>query len=179
MRINEILKYDPDFTESGFKTFIDNVFIQIHLAIMMKEPEKIRHFVKEEIYQGFLARIKDLNEKHLIQMYDEINVKETHLLRAEVKDHQMFISVNIVSRYMDYLMDEEGNFVSGNNQSRIEKYNNLLFMKKITTEEKEKVKKCPGCGAAMDINANGKCDYCGTIYHLEEKGWVLVSFEVK
>ena len=163
MRINEILKYDPDFTESGFKTFIDNVFIQIHLAIMMKEP----------------ARIKDLNEKHLIQMYDEINVKETHLLRAEVKDHQMFISVNIVSRYMDYLMDEEGNFVSGNNQSRIEKYNNLLFMKKITTEEKEKVKKCPGCGAAMDINANGKCDYCGTIYHLEEKGWVLVSFEVK
>lgn len=179
MRIDEILKYDPDFTESGFKTFIDNVFIQIHLAIMMKEPEKIRHFVQEEIYEHLIEKIQRLNENHLIQMYDEINVKETHLLHFEVRDSQLFLSVKIISRYMDYLMDEDGNFVSGNNQSRIEKENNLLFSKKIGLYEKEKVKKCPGCGAAMDIHANGKCDYCGTTYHLKEKDWVLVSFELE
>ena len=45
--IEEIKKYDPDFTENGFKTFIDNVFIQIHLAIMTKDIKKIKHFVSD------------------------------------------------------------------------------------------------------------------------------------
>jgi len=35
--MNEILKYDKEFSESNFKSFVDNVFIQIHLAIMTKE----------------------------------------------------------------------------------------------------------------------------------------------
>ena len=37
--MNEILKYDPEFTESKFKTYVDNVFIQLHMAVVTKELE--------------------------------------------------------------------------------------------------------------------------------------------
>ena len=45
--MNEILKYDPEFTESKFKTYVDNVFIQLHMAVVTKELENIKHFVSD------------------------------------------------------------------------------------------------------------------------------------
>lgn len=175
----EILKYDPDFTESNFKTFIDNVFIQIHLSIMTKEIENIKHFVTNEIYKDIENKVNDLDNKNLIQMYDEINVKETHILNTEISDNLIKINVNLISRYMDYLIDEDGNFVSGNNTSRIEKANYLTFVKKIESKELGTVRKCPGCGATLDINRSGKCDYCGSTFDLDKKGWILTNLEIK
>ena len=35
------------------------------------------------------------------------------------------------------------------------------------------------CGASIDVNANGKCPYCGTIYNLEDKDWVLTFIEIR
>lgn len=173
--MSEILKYDSSFTESKFKSFVDNVFIQIHLAVMMKEPEKIRHFVSEELYQEIVQKVENLKRRNVIQMYDEINVKQTTILGEEVKDPFMEIEVNITSRYMDYLMDEDGNFISGVNTERIQKENYLLFRKKIDFSKQGSVRKCPGCGASIDVNASGLCSYCGTTYNLEDKDWVLVS----
>lgn len=175
--MNDILKYDSSFTESKFKSFVDNVFIQIHLAVMMKEPEKIKHFVSEDIYQNIINRVENLKQRNVIQMYDEINVKQTTILREEVKNDFMEIEVNITSRYMDYLMDEDGKFISGINTERIQKENYLVFRKKIDFLQQENVRKCPGCGASIDVNANGLCSYCGTTYNLEDKDWVLVSLK--
>lgn len=173
--MNEILKYDPNFTESKFKSFVDNVFIQIHLHIMTKEPEKIKHFVSDELYETIYNKTETLNKKKLIQMYDEINVKQTTILNYSIKDNKMVIEVNITSRYMDYLIDEDGNFVSGINDRRIEKENYLTFEKPINYQSTGSVRKCPGCGASIDVNANGKCAYCGTTYNLKDTDWVLVS----
>ena len=177
--MNEILKYDSDFSESKFKTYVDNVFIQLHLAVVTKELENIRHFVSDEVYDKYQKKVDELKAKHLIQMYDEINVAQTDILDCQVTNTNMFIKVYLVSRYLDYLMDENGNYVSGNTNVRTEQVNYLLFSKKINHLESGPVRKCPGCGASIDVNANGKCAYCGTIYNLEDKDWVLVSIETR
>jgi predicted RNA-binding Zn-ribbon protein involved in translation (DUF1610 family) len=44
-------------------------------------------------------------------------------------------------------------------------------------KERKKVIKCPNCGANMDINHSGKCDYCGQTYNQEDYDWVLKSME--
>lgn len=173
-----ILKYIPNFLESSFKSFVDNVFIQIHLGFMTGNIEKIRHFVNDKVYKNLEDRLEDLKSKQLIQMYDELNVKQTILLNAWVEEDEIFIDVNITSRYLDYLVDTDGKYVSGDMKNRVQKENFLTF-KKNFNEQLGNVRKCPWCGATMDINANGKCDYCDSIYNLEELGWVLVRLEVK
>ena len=177
--MNEILKYDPEFTESKFKTYVDNVFIQLHMAVVTKELENIKHFVSDEVYNKYQNKLDELNKKHLIQMYDEINVAQTDILSYKVDNENMIIEVNILSRYLDYLMDEDGNYVSGDTDIRTEKNNHLIFIKKINYEKSKTVRKCPGCGASIDVNASGKCEYCGTIYNLEDKDWVLKSIDIK
>lgn len=177
--MENILAFDPNFSESAFKTYVDNIFIQIHTDFMMRDLEKIRHFVSEDVFRKYQTKLDDLNKKGYIQMYDELNVKETILLSSEVNDEEMIIHVKIISRYMDYLINESGDFVSGVNDHRVEKENYLTFSKKINATAQGNVRKCPGCGVAMDVNANGVCAYCGSVYNLEDKDWILVSIETK
>ena len=158
--IDNILKYDSDFTESSFKTFIDNVFIQIHLSIMTKEIENIKHFVSSEIYTKIENKVNELSSKGLIQMYDETNVKETIIENVEILEDKINIKVKLISRY---------------NSSRIEKNNYLTFTKAINSKELGTVRKCPGCGVTLDINRSGKCEYCGSTFDLDKKGWVLTE----
>ncbi len=175
--MNEILKYDSEFTESKFITYVNNVFIQVHLAIVTKELENIKHFVSDNLYNKLIQKVNILNEQNLTQMYDEINVAQTDILSYQIDNDIMIIEVNIVSRYLDYLMDSNGNYKSGNMDARVQKNNHLVFTKKINFKQPQTVNRCPGCGASIDVNLNGKCPYCGTIYNLEDKNWILSSLE--
>jgi len=111
--IEEIKKYDPSFLESKFKSFVDNVFIQIHLAIMSKDIERIKHFVSNEVYRKIEQKVIYLKGQGWIQMYDEINVKETTLIDIEIVDSLLFIHVKLISRYMDYIVDGDMNYLEG------------------------------------------------------------------
>ena len=176
--MNEILKYDSEFVESKFITYVNNVFIQIHMAIVTKQLENIRHFVSQSVYEMLEKKVNTLDEKHLTQMYDEINVAETKILNYAVEDNKIVIKLNIISRYIDYLIDESGNYVSGNMSSRIQKNNYLTFTKSINCQQAKNVNRCPGCGASIGVNANGKCPYCGTIYNLQDTKWILSEIQI-
>ena len=177
--MNEILKYDKDFSESKFITYVNNVFIQIYTALMTKEIENIKHFVTDDVYEQLKQKVDILNQKGLIQMYDELNVAKTDILHYQIEDNQMIIQVMILSRYLDYFVDLDGNYVSGNRDSRVSRNNYLTFMKKIDFQTVGPVNKCPGCGASIDVNASGICPYCGTVYNQEDKNWILSSMKME
>lgn len=177
--MNEILKYDKEFSESNFKSFVDNVFIQIHLAIMTKEIEKVKHFMSDEVYDAYYSKVENLKSRGRIQMYDEINVKSTAIVGTKIIDDVISIEVLLISRYMDYLLDEEGVYVSGENTYRIEKNNYMTFTKKHSNKTLGSVRKCPGCRAPIDVNANGLCSYCGSTFDLKDKGWILTRIETR
>ena len=46
-------------------------------------------------------------------------------------------------------------------------------MKKIDGRNAGIVRKCPACGSSIDVNNNGKCNYCGAIYNNEDYDYVL------
>ena len=55
--MNEILKYDSEFTESKFITYVNNIFVQVHLAIVTKELENIKHFVSDNLYNKLIQKV--------------------------------------------------------------------------------------------------------------------------
>ena len=89
------------------------------------------------------------------------------------------IDVEIVSRYMDYIIDiNTGDLISGDDTRRIERRNILRFEKKLNTKDFGIVRKCPGCGASINVNNTGKCEYCDTIFNLDDYDYILVSINV-
>lgn len=174
--IEEISKQDSSFDEATFKSYVDNMFVKIYSAIMYDELDTVKHFMTEDLYQQLKLKQKELNDKNLRQMYDELNVKSTEIINFQITDTNFIITVRLISRYLDYFLNKEtGDFISGNNQTRVEKQNILILTKKRDSLMQKAVRKCPGCGASLSINTNGVCNYCGATYNLEDYDYILTN----
>ena len=113
-------------------------------------------------------------------MFDELNVKSTDIINVEITDTKYIITVRLISRYMDYIIDKESsNFKRGNNTSRIEKENILVFEKNRSAKVQGVVRFCPNCGHPMDVNKSGYCEFCHSTYNQENYDWVLTSITTR
>lgn len=178
--IQDIINLDTGFNEATFKSYVDNMFVKIYSAIMYDELDTVKHFMTEDLYSKYKEQLTNLNKKNLRQMYDELNVKSTSIINFESNDTELIITVDLISRYLDYYLNKEtGDFVSGNNQNRIEKRYILTLIKKRDFLTQKAARKCPGCGANISINTNGKCSYCGSIYNLEDYNYILTKVMIQ
>ena len=126
--LNELIKNDTNFNEGSFKSYVANVFVKLFTSVMLDELDNVKHFLSEDVYNQYKSKIDDLNNKGVRQIYDELNVKDSSIIKVSITDTDFIITVLITSRYMDYIVDKNsGNFISGNNQSRIEKNYTLIF----------------------------------------------------
>lgn len=174
--MDELLKIDTSFNEGMFITRVNNIFIMLHSAIMMDDLDRVRHFISYDLEKKYENILNELNNQNVRQMYDELNVKNTKINEIIINDDKIIIKVTIVSRYMDYLVDKTtSKFISGINNRRVEKINHLVFEKNRDAKEYKIVRKCPRCGASVDINKSGICNYCRTVFDAENYDFILTS----
>ena len=178
--LDELITLDPTFTESSFKTKVDNIFVMLHMSLMTNNMKRVDHFISDEVYEEFTNRLNVLNNNNERQMFDELNVKSTDIIKVVITPNKYIITVRLISRYMDYVIDKESsNFKRGNNTSRIEKENILIFEKNINAKVQGLVRFCPNCGHPMDVNKSGYCEYCHSTYNQENYDWVLTSIVIR
>lgn len=178
--LNELIKLDNTFSESKFKTKIDNIFVMLHIALMTNDLDRVKHFINDKVYNEFKNILNNLNNHNQIQMFDEFNVKSTEIQNIDITNDNFIITVKLVSRYMDYIIDKNTKkLISGNNSYRVEKTNILTFNKTRDFKIQGNIRKCPSCGANMNVNSTGKCEYCGTIYNNKDYDWILTNIETK
>ena len=174
----EFTNYDKNYTDHETLNYINNVFIQILYAITNNKLDSIEHFVSDSVYQQIKTKLDELKEKGQYQKYDETNVKSTTIVEKIVEGEYFIIKVDLVSRALDYIVDENDEIVFGNDFSRKEILNHLVFKKKINAKDDDIINKCPNCGASIDININGKCPYCRMIFDMENHGWILTEWSI-
>jgi len=178
MTLEEYEKYDVGFNKSMFLTKVNNMFIKYFTNIMLDKLDEVNHFVSDEVYQNGLNIINNAKKNGHRQMYDELNIKETTITDYIVHDDVYIIKVYLQSRYLNYIISlDDGNYVSGNNQSRIQVNYNLVLEKRRNALNQGVVRKCPSCGAPISVNTSGKCEYCDSIYNQEDYDWVITSLE--
>ena len=168
-----------DFNEAMFKTKVDNIFVKLYTAEMKQDLSDVIHFINDDVRDMFQNRIDENKRLNRRQMYDEINVKSTNIIDRCITDDKEIVEAQIISRYMDYVIDmNTGATIEGDDTRRIEKRNILVFEKKIDSKNIGIVRRCPGCGASMSVNTSGKCEYCGTIFNQEDYDYILVKLSV-
>ena len=59
------------------------------MGIVLKNLINIRHFVSNNLYEQLEGIVDNLNKKELIQMYDELNVYDTKLLKFSKTDENL------------------------------------------------------------------------------------------
>ena len=176
--IKDLLKIDPEFTESMFKTKADNTFVMLFTGVMMKNLDNSKHMLSDKVFNKYNDYINELIKNDETQMYDMLNVAETEIKNIEITDEKIIITVSLLSKAYDYVMDRDGKIIKGQDERREAKRNILTFTKKINFKNHKDVRKCPGCGASIDINYSGKCAYCDTIYNAKDYDYILDDIEV-
>jgi len=168
-----------EFNEAMFKTKVDNIFVKLYTGIMKQDLSDVSHFIGDTLENELEDKINNLKSQNKRQIYDEINVKNTNIISKNIEKDKEIVTVEIISRYMDYIINiDTGGLVSGDDTRRIEKRNILIFEKRIGTKEIGLVRRCPGCGASISVNTSGKCEYCGTIFNQEDYDYILTSLTV-
>lgn len=177
--LENLLKHDYNFSESKFKSKVENIFVQIKLSIVTGKAEKIKHFVNEEIYTKILNKIELDKINNRIQLYDELNVADIKIVNIEELEDCFRIQVSLHSKSLEYYIRRDTKkFISGDKYDRLERINKLVFTKAKDSKVLEAARKCPSCGANIDVNKNGKCEYCGTIFNLNKYDWIITEMDV-
>ena len=172
--LENLIKEDNSFSEAKFRAKVDNIFIQLYTGVMKQDLEKVKHFLSDEVYEKYNAKIEALKNANQIQVYDELNVSDTNITNIEEFDDRFEINVSLLTKYLDYrIAKDTKKFLSGDRDTRAQKTVTLKFSKIKNAKTLGTARKCPGCGANMDINKNGICEYCGSVYTLREYDWVL------
>ena len=172
----DISKYD-NIDNSMFLTKIDNIYVMLCTSIMMGDLTRVKHKVSSDIIDRYNALVNDYNNKKIRKMYDELNVKSTTIDSIDVVDGDIVVKVKLVSRYLDYFIDFNGNYVSGDNKCSHEHINYLTFVKKCNAGQLGIVRQCPNCGANIDVNNDGRCIYCDGVFNTEDFDYILVDIK--
>lgn len=174
--MENLMKFDNTFMESKFKTNANNIFIQLYLALTTNNLDRVKHFISDEVYNEFKLRLDELNNQNEIQMFDEINAADINITDVIEEENKFIIKATLISKYLDYRVDKTTHKkISGNDYERVQKINYLTFEKIKSATKQSNARKCPACGANIDVNNNGKCPYCDTIYNLKDHDWILTS----
>jgi len=160
-----------NFNNERFLSYAANVFMQINRAIMFKELEKIDHFVNDDVYNSLKENLEVLSKNHLTQIYYDISIIQAKIIEINELPDSFQIDLNLVSGY--------GKISSSTHLYHAQKTHKMVFERKKNYLLTPAARKCPGCGANIDVNNNGKCNYCGAIYNLEDMDWILVAYEEK
>ncbi len=151
-----------------------NMFIMLLLGIQTNDLDNVKHYLSEDVYNKYSDICEEHKNNKEMQLYDEMNVKSIKIDLKEENGYDIAF-VNIVSRYMDYVIDlNTGKKKRGVDDHRVEISHDLVFKRK-KGASKGAIVKCPGCGANLDVNHSGKCEYCGEIYSAENYDFILTS----
>lgn len=176
--LNSLIEQDEDFSVSKFKSKVENTFVQIKLSSITGKTEKIKHFVSDEVYNQIRSFVEYNESKNQIQMYEELNVANIDIVSIDEFENKFVLKVRLHSKAYDYLIDKSSKrVISGDTRDRKERYHMIEFTKLKNAKLFGAVRKCQSCGASMDINKTGRCNYCGSIFKLERYDWVITSLE--
>lgn len=172
--LDNLIREDNTFSEAKFKAKVDNVYIKLYTGVMKQNLESIRHFLSEEVYEKYNQKIQQLQSANEIQVYDELNVSDTNIVNIEELEDRFEITVRLLTKYLDYKITKDTKkYISGDRDVRKEKYVTLKFSKIKNAKALGNARRCTGCGANIDLNKNGVCEYCGSVYVLRDYDWVL------
>lgn len=160
-----------------FLTKVDNIYVMLCTSIMMNDLTRVRHKVSEEIINKYQEIVNECTSKQIRKMYDELNVKSTEITNITETEEEIIVNVTLIARYMNYYIDLKGNLISGDNTKSQEHTNYLTLIKKKTTKELNQARQCPNCGANIDVNNDGRCQYCGGHFNTEDYDYILTQIE--
>ncbi len=174
---NKIKKLIPNFSKQEFLKQGFNIYYDIQMAWMDFKLEDIKDKVTDEIYTMYESQLATLEVKGEQNIMKDIQLKQSCLRDVTNQNGTVTIKTNYVIEMYDYIADvNTKKLIRGEDKEKICILYEMSFRKALS--EDEKVTHCPNCGAKVEMNSTGTCEYCGSKLVSENTKWVLTEKKV-
>lgn len=179
----KIKETDELFNKEEFIAWAKDLFITLQSSWMARDIETIRTFQTPELFEQSQRQVQGYIDRKQINVIERPCVNSARLLSFEQTGDKDVLAVELNTRMIDYIIDENTKAVlKGDKDRNIYSTYKYTFIRKSGVKTKPGMKtvnttNCPNCGAPTQITSAGKCNYCGSVITTGEYNWVLSSIQ--
>ena len=171
---NKIKSYIPNFNKQEFLDNGYNIYKDVQNAWMNFKLEDVKDEITDELYNMYESQLTTLEVKGEQNIMKDFKVVKSYLKDAVVQNNTITITTGYVIQMYDYIIEKStGKVIRGSSNNKLKIVYEMKFRR--TLDESAKIDKCPNCGAKIDMNTSGICEYCGSKLVSENTKWVLTE----
>lgn len=175
---------DPAFSEAAMLSKVEHLFISSQIAYAEQDYEPMRPFLSNAIYEQHVKQIEEKKAMGNRNVVSEMAVLQSKLENYSQDGHAEYLDVWLRVKYKSYIgkISNPEVLVSGSKTKTFYLDFRWQFIRSAgaktdTATDAVKTGECPNCGAPVNMNQSGKCEYCGCVISTTEYDWVLSKID--
>lgn len=175
---------DPDFSEAAMLSKVEHLFISSQIAYADQDYEPMRPFFSNALFEQHVKQIDDKKARGERNVVSEMAVLSSKLENFSEDGHNEYLDVWLRVKYKSYIgrIDNPEVLVSGSKTKTFYldfrwQFTRSAGSRTNAATDAVKTGNCPNCGAPINLNQSGKCEYCGSVISTTEYDWVLSKID--
>lgn len=170
----KVKKYIPDFNKVEFLNNGYKMYCDIQTAWMNFKLDDVKDYLTDELYTMYDSQLETLEVKDEQNIMKDFTLRTSFLKNVTEQNGTVTITTGYVIEFYDYIASKStGKLIRGNNKQKMRVMYEMKF--RLSINENAKIDTCPNCGAKVDVNSSGTCEYCGSKIVADNTKWVLTE----
>ncbi len=173
----EISAHDPAFNQEAFLESVQKAFFIVQEAWTERKPEMSRQVMADGVWQQHHTQIQKYLDEHKRNVLEDLAVGDLRILSAHSDQTFDTITVRVFAACADYDVDDSSGKVVRGNKSVGQWQEDWTFQRSSAATTKPGAgtlnSKCPNCGAPLNVDLQGVCDFCHQPIMGGKYDWVL------
>ena len=175
--------HDPGFNEADFLSDTNRAFFTIQQAWTERRPDISRQVMHDGVWQQHKFQIDSYLSQQKQNVLENLAIQNTRIVSCHTDESFDTIMVRFFASCADYDIDlsNDKHKVIRGDKAISDWAEDWVFQRKSSAVTKPNggtmAKKCPNCGAPLDLDLAGICKYCRAPVMSGEFDWVLTRIE--
>ncbi len=167
-------KFDHDVMTNRFR----HIFLELQAAWSAQDLHRLRPFETDSLFQNHSYWVREYKKQGLRNELGQVRIQKLQMVKIRSDKFYDAMTCRIFASMTDCTRWSNGEIACGspNVSKRFSEY--WTFIRgRGAAEHKHGNQACPNCGAKLDINMAGVCEYCDSKITSGQFDWVLSEIQ--